>query len=80
MISLVIPTYNEKENVELLVPEVFRALRSGGMEGEVIIVDDNSPDGTAEAASKLSKKYDVKIIRRPGKLGLSSAVLDGFIA
>ena len=79
VISLVIPTYNEKENIEKLVPEVFHILKENSLEGEVIIVDDNSPDGTADTAEKLSKKHNLRVVRREGKLGLSSAVLDGFI-
>jgi glycosyltransferase involved in cell wall biosynthesis len=79
MISLVIPTYNEKENIGKLVPDVFRVFGESGISGEVIVVDDNSPDGTADAAERLSKKHKVRVIRREGKLGLSSAVLRGFM-
>jgi len=78
MISIVIPTYNEKENIKKLIPEIFSVLKKSKEKSEVIIVDDNSPDGTAQAAEALTKKYPVKVIKRPGKLGLSSAVLDGF--
>ena len=80
MISLVIPTYNEKDNIERLVPDIFDVFRKNSIDGELIIVDDNSPDGTAETVEKMSKKYNIKTVRREGKLGLSSAVLDGFIA
>jgi len=77
LVSIIIPTYNEKENIEMLVPGIFQALEKSGVRGEVVIVDDNSPDGTGEIAEKLKKDYRVKVIRRPGKMGLSTAVLDG---
>ncbi|MDJ0269482.1 MAG: glycosyltransferase [Aigarchaeota archaeon] len=54
-----------------------RALRVCGVPYEVVIVDDSSPDGTADYAEGLSRIYPVRVVRRPGKLGLSSAVLDG---
>ncbi len=79
MISIVIPTYNERENIAILIPRIFGTFSEHGLEGEVVVVDDNSPDGTADAAEKLSGKYDVKVVRRAGKFGLGSAALDGFI-
>jgi dolichol-phosphate mannosyltransferase len=79
MISLVIPTYNEKENIEKLIPEIFKTFEENNIDGEVIVVDDNSPDGTVYTAKELAKKHNVKVLQRQGKLGLSSAVLDGFI-
>lgn len=78
MISLVIPTYNEKEGLPLLVKRIFEVLKSSSIEGEVVIVDDNSPDGTGEAAEALGKEYPMQVIHRSGKLGLSSAVIEGF--
>ncbi|RLF16176.1 MAG: glycosyltransferase family 2 protein [Thermoprotei archaeon] len=75
-LSVIVPTYNERENLPLLVERVEEALK--GRSFELIVVDDNSPDGTAEEALRLAEKYgNLKVIRRPGKLGLSSAVLDG---
>lgn len=76
-VSVIVPTYNERENVPELVERLDKAMRKEGIEYEIIVVDDNSPDGTADVAEELSGKYPVKVIRRPGKLGLSSAVLDG---
>lgn len=70
-----IPTYNERENLEELITRVNNALKE--FKYEVVVVDDNSPDGTAELAEELSKRYPIKVVRRPGKLGLASAVLDG---
>ena len=56
----------------------FLLLKDKKINAELIIVDDNSPDGTAAIARDLGKKYPVRLLARPAKLGLSSAVLDGF--
>ncbi len=77
VLSIIVPTYNERANLEELLKRIDSALRVYGVSYEVIIVDDNSPDGTAEYAEKLSELYPVKVLKRLGKLGLSSAVLDG---
>lgn len=76
MISIVIPTYNERENLEELFERIARALE--GKEFEIIVVDDNSPDRTWEKAEELAKKYPVHVIRRINERGLSSAVIRGF--
>ncbi len=76
-ISLVIPTYNEAKNVKQLAERIFKAWPRT----EIVFVDDNSPDGTADIIqSRLMKKHEgrVKLLRREGKLGLSSAVIEGF--
>ena len=52
-VSVVIPTYNEAENLPELVPRLFRALEEAGMEGEIVVADDGSPDGTADLADRL---------------------------
>jgi len=75
-ISVVLPTYNEKGNLPIVVEEIDKNLEN--CDYEIIVVDDNSPDGTWKVALNLSKKYPVKLIRRYGKLGLASAVLMGF--
>ncbi len=76
MISVIVPTYNEKENIKKLVPAVDKILCEH--EYELIVVDDNSPDGTAEAVEEMSRKYPVRVLKRSGKLGLASAILHGF--
>ena len=79
MLSLIIPTYNEKENIHLLTDRLFTLFKKNKIKAEIIVVDDNSPDGTSELVRELMKKYsNLKLIKRKGKLGLSSAVLDGF--
>ena len=75
-----IPTYNEKPNLRELVSRVDTACRENGLEVEIVIVDDNSPDGTGQLAEELGKEFSVKVVHREGKLGLSTAVLEGFEA
>lgn len=76
MISIVIPTYNEKENIKRLIPKIFEIVK----DAEVIVVDDNSKDGTGDAARSLQKKYKVRLIERPRKMGIGSAYKTGFKA
>ena len=78
MISIVIPTYNESGSLPPLVERLAAAL--SGREWELIVVDDGSPDGTADLAAAMNPRFPVRVVRRPGKLGLASAVLDGFRA
>ncbi len=75
---MIVPTYNEKENLQELARRVFGSCSSKGIECELVIVDDNSPDGTGALADEMSKTANVKVVHRSGKLGLSSAVLEGF--
>lgn len=78
-LSLIIPTYNEKENILILIQDLEKEFKSKKIKGEIIIIDDNSPDGTGQIAEELKKEHgNIKVIHREGKLGLSSAVLDGF--
>lgn len=76
-IVIIIPTYNEVENIEVLVEKIL-ALKLHN--SKIIIVDDNSPDGTGKLADSLAKRHQGKItvIHRPGKLGLGTAHTDGF--
>ncbi|MGD0329268.1 MAG: glycosyltransferase family 2 protein [Nitrososphaeria archaeon] len=75
-LSIIVPTYNEKENLENLVSKVFASLE--GLDFELIIVDDNSPDGTGKLADQISSRYQkVKVVHREGKMGLGTAILDG---
>jgi dolichol-phosphate mannosyltransferase len=76
IISIVSPTYNERENIRSLVSRISNVL--SGHEYEIIVVDDNSPDGTERVAKALSARYPVKTLVRSGKLGLASAILTGF--
>lgn len=77
MLSLVIPTYNETESLPRLLPAIAEALQ--GIPHEVIVVDDDSPDGTWRKAEELQASFPVlRVIRRRGERGLSSAVIAGF--
>ncbi len=76
VISIVIPTYNERENIEELVSLISDSMK--GYDYEIIIVDDDSPDRTWELAQELSDKYPIKVIRRVNERGLATAVIEGF--
>jgi dolichol-phosphate mannosyltransferase len=76
IISLVIPTYKEKDNIEPLIARLGKVL--AGFQYEIVIMDDNSNDGTEELVKSLSAKFPVKIVVRRNKKGLASAVVDGF--
>ncbi|NPA62370.1 MAG: glycosyltransferase family 2 protein [Methanococci archaeon] len=76
-VSIVIPTYNERENIGKLISTLKSILEN--LNYEIIVVDDNSPDKTYEVVENLAKKdKNIKLIRRIGKKGLASAVVDGF--
>lgn len=76
--SIIIATYNERKNITRLVPEIERVFSASGINGEIVIVDDNSPDGTGDAADRLAKKYgNVRVVHRKGKLGLGTAYIAG---
>lgn len=75
-----IPTYNERDNLEELVRRTSSACSKTGMNFEIVIVDDNSPDGTGQLAEEMAETFNVKVVHRAGKLGLSTAVLEGFKA
>ncbi|MEN2974057.1 MAG: polyprenol monophosphomannose synthase [Candidatus Caldarchaeales archaeon] len=78
-VVIVIPTYNEAENVKKIIPSLADILEKAGWKAMVLVVDDSSPDGTAEVVEEISKKIEgVKILKRPRKLGLGSAYIDGF--
>ena len=73
-IWLTVPTYNEAENIRELVSAILQALP----EANVVVVDDNSPDGTADIVSGLCEADKrVHLVRRPGKLGYASAIITG---
>jgi len=77
-VSIVVPTYREAENLPLLVPQVASAMAGKGWAWEMIVVDDDSPDGTGAVLAELSGRYpQVRGIVRKNDRGLSSAVLAG---
>ena len=74
-ISLIIPTYNEHDNIIPLTQRLNHVL--SGHSYEIVFIDDNSADGTAELAASLKDEYPIKVIVRKNKRGLASAVVDG---
>ena len=74
-ISLIIPTYNEKDNIKPLIERIGKAL--AGYNYEIVIVDDNSKDGTIDIANSLAAQYPLKILVRRNEKGLSTAVIHG---
>jgi dolichol-phosphate mannosyltransferase len=76
---LILPTYNEAENIESLVRAVLPRLEESGAEPHVLVVDDDSPDGTGEIAERLAAELEaVEVLHRPRKQGLGRAYLAGF--
>ena len=73
---VIIPTYNEKENIEMII----RTTLGLNVQTDLLIIDDNSPDGTAEIVKKLQPSYNdrLHILERSGKLGLGTAYIMGF--
>lgn len=78
LVSIVVPTYNEAQTIPILARRLGTAL--GGTDWQLVVVDDGSPDGTADIAAALAPGLPVTVVRRAGKLGLASAVVDGFRA
>jgi dolichol-phosphate mannosyltransferase len=77
---MVVPTYNERDRLGDLVSAIFAAYAAEQVEGELIIVDDNSPDGTGALADELATRHRITVVHRAGKLGLGTAVIEGFAA
>lgn len=83
-LSVILPTYNESQNIVKVIDSIAENIPEE-MQAEIVVVDDNSPDGTEGVVSdyarrfgdELKKRLRVQVIKRPGKLGLSSAILTG---
>lgn len=73
--TIVIPTYNECDNIAILIAQIF-SLNIPDL--SIIVVDDNSPDNTSEIIKRFSEKFPIKLIIRPKKYGLGSAYVAGF--
>ncbi len=72
---VIIPTYNEKENIQKLIPELLAKYN----DIDILVVDDNSPDGTGKLVEEMSVGNSrIKLIQRSGKLGLGTAYVEGF--
>ena len=79
-VSIIIPTFRERENLERLLPALAQILRQARIDGEVIVVDDQSGDGTEALCARLAAEHPVRLVSRCGKRGLATAVLDGMRA
>ncbi|MBI4430281.1 MAG: glycosyltransferase family 2 protein [Candidatus Omnitrophica bacterium] len=77
-VSIIIPTYNEAENIAAIIPKISEVFTKHAIDGKIIVVDDDSPDQTWKVAEELGRRYPVKSVRRQGERGLSSAVVKGF--
>lgn len=72
---IIIPTYNERQNIVLLIPEILKVVPGAS----ILVVDDNSPDGTAQCVRELAQSVEnVHVLERPGKQGLGRAYISGF--
>src|SRR5262245_47317316 len=82
LLSIVVPTYNERARIAELVRAVFEVFRANALDGELVVVDDNSPDGTGAIVDDLVREIGPRLIavHRAGKLGLGTAVMEGFLA
>jgi dolichol-phosphate mannosyltransferase len=76
-VSVIVPTYREAENLPVLVPKISDALERAGLTGEILIVDDNSPDDTEPCCRELALSYPLRLLIRREERGLSSAVVHG---
>jgi len=79
-LTIVVPTYNERDRLGSLVEQIFATCAIHQLKAEVIVVDDNSPDGTGACADDWARRARLRVIHRSGKLGLGSAVLEGIAA
>mgnify|MGYP001439846613 CR=1 FL=1 len=78
-VSIVIPTYNERENISKIIEMLRKSLK--GIEHEIVFVDDNSPDGTSfEIKNFIKNSSDIHLIHRIGRRGLSGAIIEGIFA
>lgn len=78
-VSVITPVYNERDNLGKFIPQLEKILSESSIDFGIIIVDDNSPDGSGEVAEKLAEKFDnIKVLHRPEKEGLGTAYKEGF--
>ncbi|MEK7570827.1 MAG: glycosyltransferase [Patescibacteria group bacterium] len=77
-ISVVVPTYNEEENIEQLIARIDAALTAKNITYEVIVVDDNSTDKTQQVIKSLQKNYPVKLFIKKSEKGKATSLLEGF--
>lgn len=77
-VSIILPTYNEAENMKLIIPAISEVMTRRNYPFEIVVVDDDSPDGTTEVASALAARFPVRVHLRKKERGLATAVMKGF--
>lgn len=77
LVSIILPTFNERGNIKKLIFSLLKMGKKEEINLEIIVVDDNSPDGTAKVVEKLSKKFPVKLIIRKRNPGLAASIKRG---
>lgn len=78
-LSIVLPTYNERENIRLFIPDLANAFRD--VRREILVIDDSSPDGTGQAVLELQQRFpELRLITRRQKSGIGSALRAGYQA
>jgi dolichol-phosphate mannosyltransferase len=78
-LTIIVPTFNERDNIRVLVERLFQAL--AGIAWEVVFVDDDSTDGTADLVRELARRYpNVRCLQRLGRRGLASACIEGVLS
>jgi len=79
-LAIIVPTYNERDRLSDLIERIFASYVAHAIDGEIVVVDDNSPDGTGALADELATRYRITVLHRAGKMGLGTAVIEGFAA
>jgi dolichol-phosphate mannosyltransferase len=78
-LSIVLGTYNESDNITKLIPAIEKIFENEHVDGEIVVVDDSSPDGTGTVVQKFASEYgNIRLFSRPEKLGPGSAHADGY--
>lgn len=76
-VAVIVPTYCEAENLPILIPRIHSVLKEAGLKGQIIVVDDNSPDQTQEICRELAEQHPLRLEVRLNDRGLSTAVIHG---
>jgi dolichol-phosphate mannosyltransferase len=76
-VSVIVPTYREADNLPLLVPRIAAALHALRRPGEILVIDDDSPDETQAVCARLARAHPLRLVTRRGERGLATAVLHG---
>lgn len=78
-LSVIVPTYNEVDNMSVLIPKLVEILESEQIPHEILVMDDNSPDGTAKEVERIAgDRENIRVVVRTRNRGLSPAVIDGY--